>query len=199
MGKPKKINFELIPASDGDYDSEPYQVLDTARKAHREVNEARIGLAWRKREKRDLDGHVVLGRCVKIGDLYKEYMEFDFVIVLNRDVWESPEWTDERKLALVDHEMCHVAHAEDEDGNKIDERGRPVWRLRKHDIEEFGDIVERHGTYKRDLERFAELLLKKKRTPLFSTVAKIADLEECPYPGCLRPTDHTGDHGVSAS
>jgi hypothetical protein len=39
-----------------------------------------------------------------------------------------------------------------------DERGRLVYRTRKHDIEEFAVIVERYGCYKRDLEQFAAAL-----------------------------------------
>mgnify|MGYP001601445371 CR=1 FL=1 len=32
--------------------------------------------------------------------------------------------------------------------------GRQIYRIRKHDLEEFADVVERYGTYKRDLELF---------------------------------------------
>ncbi len=39
-----------------------------------------------------------------------------------------------------------------------DERGRRVYRIRKHDLEEFRAIVERYGCYKRDLEDFAVVL-----------------------------------------
>jgi hypothetical protein len=39
-----------------------------------------------------------------------------------------------------------------------DERSRKCYRVRKHDIEEFSDVVARYGTYKRDLEMFAAAL-----------------------------------------
>lgn len=38
---------------------------------------------------------------------------------------------------------------------------------RKHDIEEFRDVVARHGCYKKDLDNFAEALLEKHANPLF--------------------------------
>lgn len=94
---------------------------------------------------------------------------FDYVIVLNKEVWEDPEFSREKKLALLDHEMCHTAPALDADGDKVrDTKGRLCWRVRGHDIEEFRGIVERHGTYKRDLEMFAQALLRRKKEPLLA-------------------------------
>jgi hypothetical protein len=163
MGKAKKINFELIE----DIDSEPYRILEEMRQFHPEISGAAIAMAWRKNLKPDADGHLILGKCIKVGDLHREFTQYDFIILLNRDTWEDPEFTDEKKRALVDHELCHATVATDDEGGKIDERGRTVWRVRKHDIEEFYAIVQRHGCYKRDLELFAEALAKKRRTPLF--------------------------------
>src|SRR6185312_8975695 len=106
----------------------------------------------------------VLGKCVKASDLQRELVDWDFVILLNREVWHDLRFTREQKLALLDHELCHAELARDEDGNaKFDEKGRKVWRTRKHDIEEFQAIVQRHGCYKRDLEKFAETLIKSKK------------------------------------
>ena len=96
-------------------------------------------------------------------------MSFHFIIVLNKTIWEDPDFTPEKKLALMDHELCHAAPALDKDlERKYDERNRPLWRMRKHDIEEFTCIVLRHGCYKRDLERFAEAITKKQGAPLFA-------------------------------
>ena len=43
-----------------------------------------------------------------------------------------------------------------------------MWRIRKHDLEEFREIVARHGTWKGDIEKFAEALLAKKNEPLLN-------------------------------
>lgn len=163
--KPKKINFELIQESPH---SEPYRILRLVRKNfHRDTLDAKIALAWRKSLKADVDGHLVLGKCVKASDLQRELVDWDFVILLNQEVWQHLEFSADKKEALIDHELCHAAEALDADGEpKIDERDRPVWRVRKHDIEEFRDVVERHGCYKRDLEIFAESLLKSKQETL---------------------------------
>lgn len=168
--KPKPINFELIPPMDGMHEPEPYKILREMReKYHTDLSKARIALAWRKKLKRDVDGHLILGRCVKASDLQRELVNWDFVILLNREVWLDDAFTPEKKRALMDHELCHADAARDKDGfPKRDERDRFVWRTRKHDIEEFRDVVKRHGCYKADLEEFAKALALKRSAPLFA-------------------------------
>lgn len=171
--QPKKINYELIPETDGpnhDHRPEPYRLMDDIREEHHEhLSDAKIALAWRKALNADVDGHLVLGKCVKSSDLQRELVDYDFVILLNWEVWHDPEFTMDMKDALLDHELCHAEVSRDKETgeDKFDERGRRVWRTRKHDIEEFTEIVQRHGCYKRDLEKFAEALLKKKQPNLF--------------------------------
>ena len=183
--KPKAINFEMIPPMDGMHEPEPYKILREIReKYHSDLSKARIALAWRKKLKRDGDGHLILGRCVKASDLQRELVDWDFVILLNREVWFDEAFTPAKKRALVDHELCHADAARDKDGfPKRDERDRFVWRTRKHDIEEFRDIVKRHGCYKADLEEFAKALLVKRAAPLLfqapvSDVPAEASIEE---------------------
>src|SRR5690348_6575642 len=99
MSKEKKINFEFIE----DLQSEPYQILREMRQFHVEIAMARIALAWRTELKPDRDGHLILGKCVKVTDLQHEFTDFDFIILLNREAWEDPEFTGDKKKALVDH------------------------------------------------------------------------------------------------
>jgi hypothetical protein len=178
MAKAKAINFELIDRTDG---SEPYAILDEMRRYHRETREAMIALAWRMNLNPDADSHLILGKCVKASDLQRELSEYDFVILLNREVWFDDEFTADKKRALMDHELCHAAVSVDKDNvPRRDERGRLVFRTRKHDIEEFQAIVHRHGCYKKDLEVFADALLKKRKMPLLGvlTVAEQSDTAE---------------------
>lgn len=165
MANVKTINFELI-----EEESEAYSVLAAMRVFHPDLEGAIIAMAWRKNLTPDADGHLILGKCVKATDLQREFSNYDFIILLNQEVWEDPEFTEEKKCALVDHELCHATVATDDDGPKWDDRGRRVWRIRKHDIEEFHAIIHRHGCYKRDLEIFAETLMKKRAAPLFASL-----------------------------
>ena len=174
MGKPKKVLFELISPEQVFLSGQPYELLAEIRAEHHfDVAEAKVALAWRKGTKPNADGKIVLGRCVKATDLQRELIDYDFVIVLNKEFWEDPEFSREKKLALLDHELCHAARAVDSDGSPmIDSKNRPVWRVRGHDVEEFEEVVARHGVWKRDLERFAEAIAKRKKSPLFSEASK---------------------------
>jgi hypothetical protein len=171
--KPKKINFELIPP-DGKHES--YRFMEDIRsRYHEHLLAARIGIAWRKSLKADVDGKLILGKCVKASDPQREVAAFDFIILLNREVWNDLDFTEKHKRALVDHELCHAEIALGKDGEpKYDERGRNIWRMRKHDIEEFRAVVQRHGLYKRDLEEFGKVLLQKQNMPLLAAMEKPA-------------------------
>jgi hypothetical protein len=80
------------------------------------------------------------------------------------------EVLDEKKrLAILDHELCHAQVVEDEEGNTAtDHDGRPKWRVRKHDLEEFREIVARHGIYKQDILEFCKTAMERMGQPLLS-------------------------------
>lgn len=167
--KPRTVNFELISEANRE-GMVPYSILKDLRdKYHRHLKEARIALAWRKNFKTDRDGHIILGKCVKASELHRQLAPYDFVILLNEEVWKATQFTEEKKRALIDHELCHAAVATDRNGDPVrNDQGRIVYRMRKHDIEEFRDIVQRHGCYKQDLEAFAEAIMHRKDHPLFA-------------------------------
>ena len=161
--KPRVANFELI-----DWQAkpklEPYRLLAEVEKAsHDDTKDAKIVLAYRKNWKSDVDGHLVLGKCVKASELQRELVDWDFVILLNYEVWNSKEFDRAKKVALLDHELCHTGQALDKDGEpKVDAKGRKVWRVVRHEIEEFVGVIQRNGCYKRDLQIFAETIMKTK-------------------------------------
>jgi len=164
----KPVNFTVIAEKDGKQIPEPYQLLKQMRKEnHSDVSEARIALAWRHRVKSDKDGILKLGQCVRNSGVHRELADYDFIIVLNKSAWD--EFTKEQKLALLDHELCHIMPSEDKNGeHQQDDHGRKLFRTRRHDIEEFSDVVRRHGLYKKDLEKLAEIVARKTAQPLFA-------------------------------
>ena len=171
MAKLKAVNYRLIdPISRGG--KTLYGVLrELIDEHHAELTEARFALAWNLSWAPDVDGRVTLGKCKKASDLDRELAAFDFVIILRRDFVEDPSVTDLQRRALIDHELCHAAVARRVSGEPIiDEAGRLCYRIRKHDIEEFAEIVERYGTYKRDLEHFASAL-KRSKEPMLNIEA----------------------------
>ena len=170
--KPKVAPFELIDHTMKPL-PEPYKLMAAVRKDyHPDIKEARIALAWRKEWKADKDGHLKLGMCIKASDLQKELAEWDFVILLNFEVWNSKEFDRAKKVALLDHELSHTGQALDKDGEpKVDAKGRKVFRVIRHEIEEFVGVIQRNGCYKRDLQIFAETIMKQAQKTLEFPVA----------------------------
>lgn len=122
-------------------------------------------------------GKEIWGTCRKVSGLnaYLEGGSTDdepfFVITISRDVWDI--LPPEKRLALVDHELCHasaevkqakeeadVPQAEVDDQIETD---NPVkLSVKPHDLEEFSCIVRRHGLWREDIEDFVEAALKGK-------------------------------------
>lgn len=192
LGKPKRVSYELI-ARDSVVGHPMYTMLDGLVSAHHEdLRDARIALAWCTSWKPDVDGRVTLGKCKKASDLDRELAAFDFVILLRRVFWRDERVLDPQRSALLDHELCHAARKFDDNGEPvIDERQRPVYRIRKHDIEEFTDIVARHGCYKADLEAFAAAL-RRAALPAFQPCERCQET-----PGWVSIEDLTGTSRVT--
>jgi hypothetical protein len=138
---------------------------------HKELKPAKIAIAWMIRVKANKDGQVTLGKMKKASELDRELHGFDAVLILNEEHWRILQ--DPQRLALVDHELCHLAPSLDP--NTLDQRedahGRKLWRIRKHDLEEFRDVVSRNGLYKSDIADFVRAAQETKVLPLFPAEA----------------------------
>lgn len=168
MKKPKRVTVEVISR---DEEPELYEMLEELITAHHQhLEDATIALAWKDGIKPDQDGRIVLGQAKKASDLDFQLHGHDFVIVLNREMWDEAgeDFKHKWKRALLDHELCHCAVKRDDEGfPEVDESGRNVWRIRKHDLEEFEGVVRRHGLWKRDVVSFVRAAAETNRQPLF--------------------------------
>ena len=163
----KRVNYKIID-SKSDAGVRLYGILhDLVVKFHPELSHARIALAWALGWKSDVDGRVTLGRMKKASDLDRELVPYDFILLLSRTFVEDATVSDAQRTALIDHELCHATIKLDKTGEpELDERDRRMYRLRKHDLEEFSEIAERHGCWKRDIEHFAVSLRRSPQTNL---------------------------------
>lgn len=188
--KQKRVAYQLVP-HDSQWGKAMYPMLvELVEAHHEELTNARIALAWNLSWKPDVDGRVKLGQCKKRSDLDREFEAFDFVIVLRQEFWQAVSVNDKQRRALLDHELCYATVKLGRDGEPLlDERGRTVWRTRKHDIQEFSEIVARHGVYTRDLEHFATALRQSRQKSLLDEVAPP------PAPLSLPATDHIAGSG----
>lgn len=88
-----------------------------------------------------------LGVAMRASGKLAHFTGFDFVIEFNWSAWLQLSST--QRIALVDHELCHCV---------LDDDGYPA--MRKHDVEEFGDIVKRYGLWRPDLAAFSKTFPK---------------------------------------
>lgn len=118
---------------------------------HPHLEPVRIEFVWRDKAS-DSKGKTVLAKARKVGGLNAflgrlgkdgdHYEEF-FVMEVAEDTWEA--LSDKQHIALVDHELCHFV---------LNDKGGLA--ITAHDVEEFVEIVLRHGLWKRDVAELIE-------------------------------------------
>jgi hypothetical protein len=83
-------------------------------------------------------------------------------VFINSDAWKAMKH--DQRVALVDHELCHFSRKSIQDvdpktGKWINiydpEDKAESWSIREHDVEEFSDIIKRHGLWDTGIEKFA--------------------------------------------
>lgn len=149
---PKASSYQII---DREEYSAVYELLESVRKKwHWDgLSKCRLAVAWQFEVKPDSDGRLMLGKAKVASELEHRLHGVHAVIVLNFDAWHNQLKPHQRE-AVIDHELCHIQPQIDSDGHqKTDSSGRLLFRLRRHEIEEFSEVVARHGIYKKDLER----------------------------------------------
>jgi len=76
------------------------------------------------------------------GGAWQFLSDYDFVMLMHKPTWDT--LNENQRKALVYHELLHITHTESKDG-KI------TWKLRRHDIEEFLDVVKEFGSWSEEL------------------------------------------------
>lgn len=152
----KKVTVKLLERKHAGKTTEAYAIMDKLiEQHHSHLSGAKIAIAWRFGWKANTDGRVTLGQAKKGSDLDREMHDHDFVILLNHEAWNGGSLNEQQRVALIDHELCHCQVAKDSNGEtKTDENGRTCYRIRKHDCEDFKEVISRHGLWKPDVEDF---------------------------------------------
>jgi hypothetical protein len=124
---------------------------------HPDLAEARILYLFTSARRKKCD-RVRLGSAQRLSTLQRYLSrkdrddaatEVDFIILLSFSDWNL--MTEMQQIALVDHELCHC-------GVRLGDSGDRTYYLKGHDIEEFADIIKRHGLWKPDLEETAKAI-----------------------------------------
>lgn len=122
-----------------------------------------IKIAFLFREEASITGdRVIAGMAVKVDDRNWSLHKVDAIVEIARDVWEDAN--EQFRAALIDHELSHI-------GIRFDENATPVMDeatnrvkvfMRPHSIEEFDDVLARHGAYHKALRSFLDAFAKRK-------------------------------------
>lgn len=166
----KKVNIALLERTHAGKITGPWRIMEQyIEDHHRHLIDATMMIAWRFGWKPDTDGQQTLVQVRKGSDLDRETAGFDFVILLNHEVWNAGTFSEEQMAALIDHALCRCAVSNDANGQpKMDEKNRIVWRLRKPNIVEFKEVVARHGCYTDDLQEFADAARERRERPILN-------------------------------
>lgn len=70
-----------------------------------------------------------------------------FCMVVAEQIWSALPHL--KRVALIDHELCHCFVDQDEEGNE-----KPI--LLGHDLEEFVAVVARHGQWRNEVATFLQ-------------------------------------------
>lgn len=99
------------------------------------------------------NSRLVVGQTIREPDREFELHGFDVAIEIAKDVWL--EATPEYRYALVDHYLGYIGLRHNSRGEpERDESGRFRTYKKRPDVQEFEEVLERHGAYTSDLRSF---------------------------------------------
>ena len=111
---------------------------------------------------------IVPAKTYRCSDRDKNCHGHDFIIEVAKDVWDA---ADERfRTAIVDHQLASIGVYYDEEGEPMrlpNERIKTF--VRPPDIQEYHEVMERHGAYHVDLRKFLSVLEEKEKKPATTT------------------------------
>lgn len=79
----------------------------------------------------------VAGRCVKAGKELRFFSGYDYLIEISGELYDALD--DSVRYILMQHELMHIMPIMN------DKTGEWKFELRRHDIEDFSNIIKKHG------------------------------------------------------
>lgn len=114
---------------------------------HPELATARIGYGFIERVPKK-GGRELSGKAVKVSGRWMYLTELDFYIEVAAPKWN--EMNEEERTALVDHLLESCTGEEQEEGDM-------KWVVREPDVQEFTNILQRHGAWTESLRGFVRV------------------------------------------
>ena len=103
------------------------------------IRDSRVKITYLESDMAKKDGRerLVLGECEKVAAKNRWAIASDFTITLFRK--NLAGLSEEQVKTVIFHELLHV-------GIETGEKGEEKYSVRKHDLEDFKEIVDRYGT-----------------------------------------------------
>lgn len=102
-------------------------------------------------------GRRILGRAKVVGEDLRSTFGKDAIIYLNNDAWHY--LSEAQRKYLLDHELYHLDVVKDKNYDTVElSDGRPKLTTVPHDLEDFVEIVKRHGIIMEDVKRLVRVL-----------------------------------------
>ena len=98
------------------------------------LRNVKIGFLASTKEKKSKK-RAVLGECIKVQDVYRAFMPYDFIIVMYER--NMAGMSDYQKRIVMHHELLHIGMDESD--------GEPKYEVIPHDIEDFKAIIDEYG------------------------------------------------------
>lgn len=159
----KKVSIKLVKRERDKKVASVYVFLEAMLEAHHpHLADAKFAICWRYGWKTDVDGRVKVTSVKKGSDLDHELHGFDFVVLVNHELWNSAGFGVELCEAYMDDALCRCEVSRDRNGEpQADENGRTVYRIRRPDVEVFQEVIARHGMYSTPIAALAQTIVRK--------------------------------------
>jgi hypothetical protein len=154
----------------------PYKIMERLlNKECEHLKDARIAIAWRKGWPAVQD-RIKLGQMKLASDCDRAYKDFDFLMLLNAEMYRNSTASEESLTMTIHHMLLCGAPALDREGEqKTDEKDRLCWKTRKPPIVEFPEIIKTYGAEKTlGLMIDAIAAIKEGPRPLLDAIEKAA-------------------------
>jgi hypothetical protein len=87
-----------------------------------------------------------------ISQFRNDHEEPDFIVIIALDAWN--DFQPSQRVALIDHLLTRCY------GEEVEEDGSMKYSIRPFDVQEFAEVVQRHGKWNGSLQEFVDQLEK---------------------------------------
>ncbi|HHZ06932.1 MAG TPA: hypothetical protein GX401_09175 [Clostridiales bacterium] len=126
----------------GYYSFAPYELFNIAEEIiseyHPHLKDIKIAYLFRSGKWKS-KGEPIMGRALVAAPMWRCASGFDLILVINEMMYKNLDR--KGKKALLDHQLSHFSVQET--GSLV--FGEKTWAIRGHDVQEFSDVVKRHG------------------------------------------------------